>query len=454
MIALPARVTEVLRRHALLQPGGMFILACSGGRDSMVLAHGMIQLARRWKLTIHLAYVHHGLRSEADDESAFVRTHAEAWGMPFHELRIDLSAAVMREGGSLQDLARRLRYDALEVLRASLDAVAILTAHHADDHTETILAHLLRGAGVRGMIGIRERRGHIVRPLLPVDGSALQKWAEMHEVQWMHDRSNDSDAYRRNALRHHVLPPLRLLYPGVNAVLADTGRVFAALDEYLARDAARLAEAIRRDEDGESLVLPALKGYFDFERMLLLRVALETLRGNEASFDEINQLLRLHDAPSGKLRHFSDGITAVREGEHIVLSPPQEPLPEVALRCGDTLRYARQVFASVALERPPAGFEATASVEVIDVQRCGVEWRLRAWRDDDVMHPLGHEHPRRVKDVLSSQGLGRRRAARVPVLEGPHGIIWLCGVRLDRRAALTPASTMTACISFTDNECT
>lgn len=454
MIALPARVTEVLRRHALLQPGGMFILACSGGRDSMVLAHVMIQLARRWKLTIHFAYVHHGLRSEADDESAFVRTHAEAWGMPFHELRIDLSAAVMRESGSLQDLARRLRYDALEVLRASLDAVAILTAHHADDHTETILAHLLRGAGVRGMIGIRERRGHIVRPLLRVDGSALQKWAEMHEVQWMHDRSNDSDAYRRNALRHHVLPPLRLLYPGVNAVLADTGRVFAALDEYLARDAARLAEAIRRDEDGESLVLPALKGYFDFERMLLLRVALETLRGNEASFDDIDQLLRLHDAPPGKIHHFADGTTAVREGAHIVLCPPQEPLPEVALRCGDTLRYARQVFASVALERPPAGFEATASVEVIDVQRCGVEWRLRAWRDDDVMHPLGHEHPRRVKDVLSSQGLGRRRAARVPVLEGPHGIIWLCGVRLDRRAALTPASSLTARISFTDNECT
>jgi tRNA(Ile)-lysidine synthase len=453
VIALPARVVEVLRRRDLLRPGATFVLACSGGRDSMVLAHVMLQLARQWKLAIHLTYVHHGLRPEADDESAFVRMHAETWDMPFHELRIDLSVARKREGGSLQDLARRLRYDALEELRATLEADAVLTAHHADDHTETILAHLLRGAGVRGMIGIRERRGHIVRPLLRVDGSMVQEWAEEQGVQWMHDRSNDSDAYRRNALRHHVLPALRALYPGVNAVLADTGRVFAALDEYIARDVERLAQTIRHDADGESLVLPPLKGYFDFERMLLLRVALETLRGSEASFDDIDQLLRLLDAPSGKVHHFTDGITAVREGEFLVLSPRQEALPEVALRCGDTLRYARHVFASTVLERCPVEFEPTASVEVIDVQRCGMEWRLRAWRDDDVMHPLGHEHPRRVKDVLSSQGLGRRRAVRVPVLEGPHGIIWLCGVRLDQRAALTPASSITARISFTDNEC-
>ena len=450
MTHLASRCVSMLRKNGFLRRGCAFVVAASGGMDSTVLCHLVAEFAPRWDLRLHFAYVHHGLRTEADAEARFVEQLAMELKAEFHLSRVDVRGALSQSGASLQDVARRLRYDALEAIRASVDAVAILTAHHADDQAETVLAHFLRGSGVRGLTGIKPVFGNVVRPLLATPRNDLLAEANSRGIAWMEDASNDTDVYTRNAIRHHVLPAIdQNVAPGVRSVLCDTSTLFSSLDAFLDAHTCRLLEqtVLERGADSVSLAVPAMKGYFEFERMLLLRSAVSSLRGNEASFDEVTTLLRLLVAPPGRHAVLRGDVTAIRERDALVLCRPAVRLEAMAVRIGETCIYDRARFSSAESAVAPP-LTKSRLTEIVDLDHTGVMWRLRPWSAEDVFHPLGSDNVKRIRDFLADQGFPSRLRDRIPVLEGEHGIIWVCGVRLDQRAALTDQSERFATISY------
>ena len=231
---MPALCPETLLQH--LPPARRYLVAFSGGCDSLVLLHLMRALRSRLPGALSAAHVNHGLHPLASDWAAHCGAVCRDWDIPFtcHELALEA-------GANLEARAREARY---RVLADGLDPeTVLLTAHHADDQAETVLLRMLRGSGVVGLAGIRGQRSlagtRLARPLLGWSRAELRRYARARGLQWLEDPANDQLAQDRNFLRHEVLPTLSQRWPAVAQGLSQLADDASETDLLLA-DLARL----------------------------------------------------------------------------------------------------------------------------------------------------------------------------------------------------------------------
>ena len=218
-----------------LHIGRPVLLSVSGGLDSMVLWH-LVRAAAVPHAVAHVNFELRGDNSDADAE--LVRATAQTYGVPCHVFRAPLAASIPvgaeaaappAKMKSVQARARAARVRLTSALAVELDGVPILLAHHADDQAETLLMRMSRGTGGAGLAGMAPASPPFYRPLLGFTRAQVAAYAKTHDVAFRHDRSNDTDDYTRNALRHHVLPALRTVEPRTVSGLAKTARQQADL---------------------------------------------------------------------------------------------------------------------------------------------------------------------------------------------------------------------------------
>jgi tRNA(Ile)-lysidine synthase len=189
---------------------GCLLIGVSGGADSVCLLHLLAQVSRKVGFRLHAIHVHHGIRGkDADADMAFVSDLCARIHVPFLGVHVDAPALAGKEKLSLEDAARRLRYEAMRDAADCLGAVAIVLAHHRDDQAETVLMHLLRGAASEGLCGMHVLREGLFRPMLDCPAMELRACLAENAWEWREDASNLDVAYRRNALRHRWMPLLR-----------------------------------------------------------------------------------------------------------------------------------------------------------------------------------------------------------------------------------------------------
>lgn len=228
-------------------------LGLSGGADSMALLHRLLAERERRDLTLSAVHVHHGLSPHADAWAGHCRDWCARWDVP---LRVEYVHVAPRGGESLEAVARRERYRVYAASRADVLALA----HHQDDLAETVLLQLLRGAGPRGLAAMPLLRAltprlSLWRPLLGVTRAAIEAYARAHGIIWVDDESNADTRWRRNLLRHRVLPLLEQELPHYRSHLQRSAQLAAdaaqVLDEVAVEDLARCA-------DGDGLSVPRL----------------------------------------------------------------------------------------------------------------------------------------------------------------------------------------------------
>jgi tRNA(Ile)-lysidine synthase len=308
LVRLAAALDAGARRLAI-PDGAAIVLAVSGGPDSSALLYAAARLAPRrgWQLTV--AHLDHALRPESGREAEWVAGQAGELRLPFEVRRTDVSALARAEHRSLEDAGRSARYRFLEEVATPLDAL-IATAHTADDAAETILLRLVRGTGLRGLRGIPERRGRIVRPLLGERRSILRAGLDEAGLPYLLDPSNeDPAAADRNRLRAEVLPVLERLNPALVESLARFGRLAADDEELLESLAA--AELERRHDPVEASL-----DWRDPPVPALARRVLRRFIGDPPpSAERLEALLRAAQGPRGGLSiQLGDGREAsVRE---------------------------------------------------------------------------------------------------------------------------------------------
>lgn len=223
--------TELWERWDMLPRETRVLCALSGGADSVCLAHLLKSLEDTLGIRVYAAHYEHGLRGEESlRDLRFVEGWCRAQGIPLVTERADVRAYAERKRMNLEEAARELRYAFLERCADELGCTRIATAHNADDNAETVLLHLVRGSGARGLSGIPPRRGRLIRPLLETTRAEIEDYLRRHALPHVEDSSNRDERFSRNRLRARVLPALREINPAACAAIG------------------RAAELARRDE--------------------------------------------------------------------------------------------------------------------------------------------------------------------------------------------------------------
>jgi tRNA(Ile)-lysidine synthase len=244
---LPARVLRTVRMHGLIVPGGRVLVALSGGPDSVTLLHVLRELEAVGEFQVAgVGHYNHQLRGAAADlDEQFCRELADTLGIPFEAGRGDVRAMARAARRSVEDAARIARYQFLDEAANRLRADVIAVGHSLDDQAETFLLRLLRGAGPRGLAGIRPRAGRVVRPLLDVRRADIRAHAAEHRLAFREDATNDDCSVPRNRVRHGLMPYLeREFSPGIVEVLAREAAIAREDEDRLQREAIDLAASI------------------------------------------------------------------------------------------------------------------------------------------------------------------------------------------------------------------
>lgn len=230
--------------RSLFAPNEHVLCAVSGGADSMALLCLLLKVREELSVTVAAAHFNHRLRgAESDRDEAFVRDFCQAHGIELTVGTADVKAYAEANGKSIEEAARILRYDFLTGLPC--DKIAV--AHNADDNAETVLLHLLRGSGLRGLCGIAPMRGKIVRPLLHVSHAELEQFLRAEGIAWVEDSTNTNTDYARNRIRHEIMPLLKKENPNLLNTLRSQSALLRKDDELLDSQAQALVDAARQD---------------------------------------------------------------------------------------------------------------------------------------------------------------------------------------------------------------
>ena len=236
MDALMLEIKRYIEANQLIRPGDGVVVGLSGGPDSVFLLYALHTLQPRMGFTLWAVHVHHGIRgAEADRDEAFSEKLCAKLDIPFRAVHVAAPAYAAQHGLSLEEAARILRYEALEAARQQLTqapAAWIAVAHHLDDQAETVLHNLVRGAGLRGLAGMENRRNHVIRPLLSIKREDILKWLKQYDIPYVTDSTNADPHYTRNRIRSTVLPELREINPEASAHIAHSAALLREADAY------------------------------------------------------------------------------------------------------------------------------------------------------------------------------------------------------------------------------
>jgi tRNA(Ile)-lysidine synthase len=314
--SLAKRFSDHVRRYGGLEDGDTVVVGVSGGVDSVVLLHLLRFGVDRPRLRLVAAHVDHAMRPGSAADAAWVRGLGTSWGVEVRVVRLDPPPTTEAE-------ARRRRYAFLEEVRLTCGARVSLTAHHADDQAETVLFRVLRGTGIRGLQGIRERRAPALwRPLLPFTRREISEHARATRLSWREDPTN-RDPFVRNVIRHRMLPEAEeRVAPGARRALAGLARRAREDEDAWRSLVPTLLEGagLRREGGEASLDVEAFSRYGPAVRGRLLRHLARTLGGTLREAGTRSAVEFSSSGESGREVQLAGGLTLRRELARIVLA--------------------------------------------------------------------------------------------------------------------------------------
>jgi tRNA(Ile)-lysidine synthase len=451
-----------VRADGLFGASDRVVAAVSGGPDSIVLLDCLSRyLGEEARTRLLVAHLDHRLRAASAEDAAFVRACARAREIGCVIEERDVGAYARSRSLSVEDAARRLRYSFLYRVAVDWGASVVAAGHHADDQAETVLLRMIRGSGLRGLGGMRPSRPlrathavpRLVRPLLGVPRAEIEAHLRAHGLESRVDETNAELQYRRNFVRHRVLPLIReSLQPRITEVLCRLGRIAAEVSAHLDEEVLRVTGA---PVAGEPFVLPV-----EVWRAMPKALRAEALNAGFSAATGGRSLGFAHlEAVAGIVERGGDGSIDLPDGwsaevaqETIRLLPRREepPVPPPPWRVdlpvpGDArLPDGRIVRARVRPrtggEPAPRGCAGARASECLDYDAAGRPARLtvRGRLPGDRFRPLGSAGSRTVKRFLIDAKVPRAERGRTPILTVPGGtILWIAPHRIDDRAKVT-----------------
>ncbi|MFO7617737.1 MAG: tRNA lysidine(34) synthetase TilS [Bacteroidales bacterium] len=424
------RFRDYAESRRLFRDNERVLAAVSGGSDSVAL----LDLLLRAGAVPVVAHCNFNLRGgESDSEEEFVANMAGALGLEYHVNHFDTENFASGKGISVQMAARELRYQWFESIRRGSGCQWIAVAHQADDHIETILINLIRGTGLRGMAGIREKQGFVIRPLLFASREEILQYLRYRGLPWREDSSNQDIHYTRNRVRHLLLKEILTINPGFRQVAFTHQTIFGQAQELVDDYINTLYSSLVTHEAGQVRIhIEALQNN-PFKELLLF----ELLRPYGFLSRQVPGIIRSFDGLPGK-QFDSDSHHLLKDREHLIIRKKElqdtgryylDPEVETAgLPIGISFNF---------FEKGQEPIPNDPLRAWLDYDRIDFPLILRKWEPGDYFHPLGMDQSKKLSDFFIDNKFSLFDKQRCWILATGEKIVWIVGHRIDHRFRIT-----------------
>jgi tRNA(Ile)-lysidine synthase len=384
---LPRRLAIAITLHHVFEPGERVVVAVSGGPDSLALLSVLREIVPAFPLHLTVAHFDHGWRAESQADRDVVAATAAEWGYDFR------TARAADHIPHTENAARAARYAFLRQTAADTNSTAIALGHTQDDQVETLLLHLLRGSGSKGLGAMRRRDGDLARPLLDVSRADIEAYLRKLHLTPIRDPTNDDPRFTRNRLRQQVLPAIDAFDPAARGLLARTADILSEEDRFLEAQLADLPGDIATNREAFAKLPPAL------QRRVIRRLV------PEAGFLEVERR---------------------RRGE--------SPAPARTAAPSD-LRVTHKT-----CDCDPASFKARDRAGHLDADLVRLPLVVGTRKPGDRMQALGLTQPKRIQDILVDAHVPRHLRDMLPLVSDGEEIVWIPGVTVAQSKRVTAAT--------------
>ncbi|KMJ56712.1 tRNA(Ile)-lysidine synthetase [Bacillus sp. LL01] len=434
-------VSTFIDKYDMLPNNSIVVVGVSGGADSMGLLHYLNSIKDAKSIKLVVAHVDHMFRGkESEEDMNFVKQQCERRNLLFEAQQIDVAAYQREKKLSPQVAARECRYAFYERVMVKHGAGVLALGHHADDQVETILMRLGRGASMVGYSGILPKRstenGMIVRPLLSITKEDIMEYLKHHEVPFRHDPSNDKDAYRRNRLRHHVLPLLKEEFPGLHEKFQAFSEQLQENEQYIEALVEKEWNNVIRSKTKDRVVLSRKPLLFMAKPLQRrgIQLILNYLYNNEIppslSSIHIDNLLSLLESehPSGRL-HFPNGLQVIRSYNECTLTFDKDGID-------NAYKYTLEVPGNVTLPTDDiitseiwTHYKQTDVKEnqaVIDLSKVALPLHARTRLDGDRIKLKGTNGSKKIKSIFIEGKIPIQQRNTWPlIVDSANKILWM-----------------------------
>ncbi|MBQ3583020.1 MAG: tRNA lysidine(34) synthetase TilS [Alistipes sp.] len=418
---------EYVTREKLFTPKDKILLTVSGGVDSMVL----MSLCVNSGYTVGVAHCNFSLRgAESDEDEILVQEHARKYGIECYNRRFDTVGEMERTGESMEMAARRLRYTWFAELCEEHGYTVIAVAHHIDDSIETFFINLLRGTGLRGLTGIHQQVGRVVRPLMFATRKEIVEYALHKHIPYREDSSNKTTKYLRNKIRLGLTPRIREINPRFPFIMSRNIERLMAAQRFIDGAIDHIyADAV--SDDGGIITINIDRITDADTREFVIYEILSSRFGFKG--DVVDGLCRaLQNETTGRRFYSRSHVAYVDRGNIVVAEVSDEDSCQVSVKqsqqrayCGNAVLY----FEVVDVDSLPT-YNVADNVALLDADKVEFPLTLRRWSEGDTFIPFGMTGRKKVSDFLIDGKVSMAEKGRQFVLISGSEIAWLVGRRI------------------------
>ncbi|MEB2781341.1 tRNA lysidine(34) synthetase TilS [Algoriphagus sp. C2-6-M1] len=422
-----------IRNKTILDPSKTYLLASSGGMDSMCLGN----LLTKAQIPFEVAHVNFQLRGEdSDQDEEFLRKWAKTVGKTFHVHHAKTNMFAAERNISTQMAAREIRYDWFEKIRSERNLAGIIIAHHLDDQIETIFLNLIRGTGIEGIYGMAERRGWLIRPMLPFERKDIQSYVLTNQIQWREDSTNEKTDYKRNKLRHLSLPALYEVADDAKsnllnsfARLKDTGKAFTTLFENWKNEKIKESDGMQILSSTDILRTTGAASLLYF-----------WLRPYGFNSDQAQDMLEsCQSGDSGKLFESPSHLLNL-DRDQLILAPIPREFASISISESDIEFLLPEGTYEIFKIEGKEALDKTRQNAMLDLERLRFPLEIRTWQEGDRFIPLGMKNAKKISDFLIDLKVPVVKKQTVKVLLSEGQIAWVIGFRIANWAKSTAAT--------------
>ena len=418
---------KIIEEHNMLSHGDRVVVGLSGGADSMTLLHLLNSIKDEYSLEIVACHVNHLLRGdESQRDMLFVQDVCNKMGIPLETLVIDVGKEASLSHESIEECGRRVRYDFFNKIS---NGGKIATAHNLCDNEETVIMNLARGSGLSGLKGISYVRGNIIRPLLGFSRERIENYCSENDIEFVHDSSNDCDEYRRNFVRHNILPKIKEYEPAFDRSFLNFVSLIEDDFDFIDGMASALIE--KSASNGKSYDVNTL---LNAHRAVLSRALSKLVFQFSCVQPEKKHIDILIDALNGcsKKVQITGGIFGVIKNKTLYFTRETRPSENFETRIDFDKEYSffdRKIVLSLLSQKVYNMF----LFDCIDCDKIVGDLILRNRRPGDRISLQKRNVSKTLKKLFCEDGIPERERSMMPVIVDSLGVVWVEGYGCDNR---------------------